>query len=143
MNEAADAPTPSEARQISEKFLLGDLIRVFMTEFKSMPPVSFGMLPEAEQKKIIDRVTQALTEAVRETVQIIAATGRPAVQADIESVLFKDGIKVVLKMSKHMADRHHIADAEGQGVMLVLPMYEQHLGGDMPKADPDQLSFNE
>lgn len=71
-------------------------------------------------------------------VQIIAGKTRPTAQAEIESVLFKDGVKVVLTFSKSAADRHAIADAAGNSVLLVLPDYESVLGGDAPKADKDQ-----
>lgn len=121
----------------SARFLTGDLIKVCIEQLRQQQ-VPWGALPEKEQQETIDRVTVVCSKAAREAVKIIAGLGRPAVQAEIESTTFKDGIKVVLTMSKQQADRHAIADATGSGVLLVLPKYDAIAGGAPPKADPDQ-----
>jgi hypothetical protein len=122
---------------ISEKFMLGDLLKAIMSEIRQQS-VPWGALPEKDQQKVIDRVTDNTKKCVRECVRIIAAKTRPTVQADIESVLFKDGVKVTLTFSKAAADRHAIADAAGAGVLLILPDYKAVEAGDAPKADKDQ-----
>jgi hypothetical protein len=45
---------------------------------------------------------------------------------------------VTLTFSKGAADRHAIADAAGAVVLLLLPRYDEVLGGDVPRADKDQ-----
>ncbi len=127
----------AESVAISEKFLLGDLLKVCMQEIRLMP-FGWGMLPEKDQQNIIDRLTDRVTEAVRQTVKIIAADSRPHLMADVESVTFKDGIKCQLLVSKQASDRHELADATGTMVLIVLPHIEHHLGGDAPVADKDQ-----
>lgn len=122
---------------VSEKFLFGDLLKIMMAEIRQIS-IPWGALPEKEQQKVIDRVTERTEEVVREVVRIIASAARPTVQADVESVMFKDGVKVTLTFSKAAADRHAIADAAGSQVLLVLPNYGAALGGDAPKADKDQ-----
>lgn len=123
--------------EISEKFLLGDLLKVVMQEIRQMP-FAWATLPEKDQQKIIDRVTDKAREAVRQTVKIIAADARPHLVADVEQVVFKDGIKAVLSIAKQAADRHELSDAVGQMVLIVLPHVEKHLGGEKPEADKDQ-----
>lgn len=134
-----DAPAPEVVTPeiSSARFLTGDMIKVCMGEIRQQQ-VAYSMLPEKEQQKIIDRVTEVCSKAGRQAARIIAGLGRPAVQAEIESVTFKDGIKVVITMSKTQADRHAIADATGNSVLLVLPAYDAIAGGEPPKADPDQ-----
>jgi len=132
--------TPAERealKSISEKFLFGDLLKFMMGEIRQQA-VPFNVLTEKEQQKFFYRVTERTEKTVREVVQIIAGKARPTAQAEIESVLFKDGVKVVLTFSKSAADRHAIADAAGNSVLLVLPDYEAVLGGDGPKAEKDQ-----
>jgi len=125
----------------SARFLTGDLIKVCVAEIRQQQ-IPWGALPEKEQQKVIDRVTDVCSKASREAVKIIAGLGRPSVQAEIESVTFKDGIKVVLTMSKSQAERHAIADAQGDGVLLVLPDYDAVAGGEPPKPDrPDTLTL--
>lgn len=127
----------SETIKVTEKFLLGDLLKVCMSEIKLMP-FALGMLPEKDQQKVIDRMTDKVTDAVRQVVKIIAADGRPHLVADVESVTFKDGIKCQLLIAKQSADRHELADATGTMVLIVLPHIERHLGGEPPVADKDQ-----
>lgn len=129
--------TNDETIKISEKFLLGDILKAVMAETRQMP-FAWAVLPEKDQQKIIDKITFKVTEAVRQTVQIIAADSRPHLVADVESVMFKDGIKAVLTIAKQSADRHELADATGTMVLIVLPHVEKHLGGEPPKADKDQ-----
>ncbi len=129
--------TNDETIKISEKFLLGDILKATMMELKLMP-FSWATLPEKDQQKIIDKLTQKVTEAVRQAVLIIAADARPHLVADVESVTFKDGIKAVLQIAKQSVDRHELADATGTMVLIVFPHAEKHLGGEPPKADPDQ-----
>ncbi len=126
-----------ETIKISEKFLLGDLLRVILGPVKSMP-VGWGSLPEADQEKLLDEITEKVTESVRQTVLIIAADARPHMKAVLESVTFKDGIRAVTQVQKDSADRHDLADAQGDMVLLVLPNSSKYLGGDLPTPDPDQ-----
>jgi len=127
----------TQAATISEKFLLGDLIKACLAEIRQMP-FAWGVLPEKDQQKIIDRLQAKISEAVRQTVQIIAADARPALHAEVESVTFKDGIKAIMQISKSCADRHELADSTGQSVLIVLPQMDKYLGGDMPVPEKDQ-----
>ena len=123
--------------EISEKFMLGSLLKLMIGEIK-LQSVPWGALPENEQQIVINRVTARCEKAIRETVQIIASKARPSVIANVESVMFKDGVKVTLTFPKSMSDRHAIADAAGDDVLLVLPQYDEVLQGDKPKADKNQ-----
>lgn len=129
--------TDPEGLKISEKFLLGDLMRFLVQEIKLMP-MGWGVLPEAKQKEVLDRMTDRVTDAVKQTVNHIASNNRPHLLCELESVLFKDGIKAVLGIGRHQDDRHMLADAQGGTVLLVLPQVDKHLGGDRPKPEPDQ-----
>lgn len=125
---------------ISEKFMLGDLLKFMVGEIKSLS-VPWGALPEKDQQKVIDRLTEKTTDTVRECVRVIAAKARPTVEADIESVLFKDGVKVTLTFSKTQGDRHAIVDAAGGAVLLILPDYAAVEAGDGPQAQKDQAEL--
>jgi hypothetical protein len=129
--------TNKETIEIAQKFLLGDLIKVAINEIKRMP-FAWGVLPEKDQQKVIDTITDKFTSAVRQAVMHIAADGRPHLVADVDSVTFKDGIKCQLTVAKQSADRHELADATGTMVLIVLPNIQKHLEGDIPKASPDQ-----
>lgn len=123
--------------EISEQFLLGDLLKLLMGEIKQLD-APFASLPEKRQKQIAERVQERAKAGVEEVVRIVAGKGRPVVRASIESVLFKDGVKVTLTFGRQQADRHAIADAAGAGVLLVLPQYELALEGGGAKDDKAQ-----
>ena len=135
--KAAAKQEAAYVAEVSEKFLFGDLQKLIIGEMKLLA-APWDKTPEKEQKKVIDRVKERTEKAVREVVAIIAGKARPTVSADIESVLFKDGVKVTLTFSRAEADRHAIADASGGCVLLVLPDYASALGGEPPKAEKDQ-----
>lgn len=126
--------------QISERFLLGDLVKMVINELKQLQ-LGWGMTPERQQELIIERVTNNVRNAVIDVTKIIAANGRPHLEAEVEQVVFKDGIKAVLQISKTMAERHVLSDAVGSMVLIVIPEIDKHLGGDAPKADKNQLDI--
>ena len=130
--------TFTDAPLIAEKFLLGDLIKFLLGEIKQLPPVSFSMLPEAQQQQIIDRLQEHTTEAVRQTVKIIAGRGITNVAGEIAGVNFKAGVVCTINVSKQDANRLALADSIGAPVLIVMPEYAAAFGGDMPKATPDQ-----
>lgn len=62
----------------------------------SMP---FTMLRQAEQQAVLDRVTDDIREILSEAIDLIASNARLSFRAEVEQVLFKDGIKATLKMA--------------------------------------------
>lgn len=134
----ADISKPTEdAINIGKKFLLGDLIRFCVDEMKKLP-MGWAVLPEKQQKEVIDRLAESCEKAVTQVVELIAANDRPHVICSLESVTFKDGVKMQLEISKMAANRHELADAQGSMVVLVIPRVSDHLQGDRPKPMPDQ-----
>lgn len=136
---------------VSEKFMCGDIIKATLKHVKTMEK-PYGALSEYEQNSLIAQIVYDVREAVRQGALIIAAADRPTVQAEVESVTFKDGIKAVLKVSKLSEERHDLADATGCRVLIVIPNAEQHLGGEVTadkkqktlpgvEVDPRQLSI--
>lgn len=131
-------PQPSEAAvNIAAKFMRGDLLQFLVQEIKLIP-MGWQVLPEEKQAEVLERMDERVTEAVKKTVEIIAANDRPFILATLDSVTFKDGISMKLDIAKMEANRHELADAQGGVVMIVLPKVGDHLGGDRPKAQPNQ-----
>ncbi|MTI13809.1 DNA translocase FtsK [Sansalvadorimonas verongulae] len=125
------------AIDVAETTMLGDLIKVVVDEMKAMPDV-WQKLPEVQQQEVIDRVQKQCQSAVVQAVHIIASQDRATLNATVDTVTFKDGVKAVLKMPGNTPGRHDLADAEGEIVMIVIPETEAYLGGETPEADPDQ-----
>jgi hypothetical protein len=127
----------ASAVDVAEATLLGDLIEVCIDELKASQDV-WQKLSERGQQDALFRVRLRCEAAVRKAVRIIAAADRPTIFATLEQVTVKDGIKAVLKLDKHDAQRHELVDATGRQVLIVVASAEQHLGGEGPKPDADQ-----
>lgn len=136
MEENPNKPS-EETVKIAERFLFGDLMKFMVQEIRQLP-MGWQVLPEKQQKEVLDRMEGRTDEAVRRVVQIIAANDRPHILATLDSVTFKDGISMKLDISKLAANRHELADAQGGVVMIVLPKVDDHFGGDRPKPQADQ-----
>lgn len=126
-----------DAIAIAKKTMLGDMIKFCVDEIKKVP-MGWGVLPEAKQKDVIDRLAYECERAVERVVYLIASNDRPHIIASLESVTFKDGVKMALEINKMDANRHELADAQGGNVVIVIPRISDHLVGDRPKAEPDQ-----
>ncbi|MDE2103260.1 MAG: DNA translocase FtsK, partial [Patescibacteria group bacterium] len=124
--------------EVAEQVMAGDLLRALVDEIRNLKD-PWAKTPEKRQAETIDRLTRQVETAVKSAVGIMAANGRQVAKGEIESVTFKDGIKVVLQVPKFDAHRHDIADAQGRTVMLVIADHEQFMGGVADvRPDPDQ-----
>lgn len=131
--------TPSVQVTTAET-MAGDLLMALIDEMRTAPDV-WAKMPEKQQGEIIDRLRDRVTWNVEQAVALIASDDRPTVAAIVESVTFKDGVKAVLKMSCSEG-AHHLADAEGDKVLVVISGADQYTGGtEGVEPDPDQTSI--
>ena len=82
---------------------------------------------EEAQGEVIDRLRLQVEDAVRECVATIAADKCEAARVTIESVTFKDGVKIVLQGLTTSAT-HAVADEVGKQALLVLCDPEMFVG---------------
>lgn len=111
-------PEEQLARSIAKEFLLGEIIKVAMRQVRTLS-MPFTMLRQAEQQAILDRVTDDIREILKEAIDVIASNARLSFSAEVEQVLFKDGIKATLKMDRG-EHAHAIADIAGGFVTVVI-----------------------
>lgn len=148
MNIQSEGESVSEDTVITEVAvqendrIAADLLNALLQEIRLMPK-PWEQIGEDEQGETIDRLRKRVCESVRDAVYAISSDQRVTVRATVESVTFKDGIKVVVTMGKHMEGRHDIADATGQDVLMVLADPSAYMVGvhDI-KPDPDQNELN-
>jgi hypothetical protein len=119
-----------------------DLLQALVQEVRLLPDV-WPKLPKAKQDDVIERLRKRVDSCVRMAVHLIASEGRAVADATLEQVTFKNGIKVVLKLSKQSAARHELADAEGKLCLIVVAHADDHLGGmDGVTGEADQRSMD-
>jgi hypothetical protein len=98
-------------------------------------------MKEGEQKRVLGTVAADCRKAVQDAIDIIASNARLTFPAAVDQVVFKDGVKCVLTLSKS-PDAHSLADAEGSYVTIVIEERSKLLQeGDALAVDADQKSL--
>jgi len=104
--------------EFAREFLLGSMIKAATKHLKTLA-VPWTSLKENEQKRVLDAVHLDCRLAVRDAIDIIAGNERQTFTAAVDQVVFKDGVKCVLTLSKS-PEAHSLADAEGSYVTIVI-----------------------
>jgi hypothetical protein len=113
------------------------LLQALLLELKMQSP-RFATLNEESQSEVIDRLRLQVDDAVREAVATIAAEKCESARVTIESVTFKDGVKIVLT-GVATTGVHAVADEVGSQALLVLCDPEAFVGDlDTVKPTPNQ-----
>lgn len=129
--------TDSDIVLLASDTMKGDLITALVDELKAAPNV-WPKLSQQQQDEVIFRFERRVGAAIREAVRMIASDNRPSIEATLEQITAKDGIKAVITLSKNHSQRHDLLDAVGQAVLIVVADAEPYSGGDRPKPEPDQ-----
>ena len=142
IESAAAAPPEGEAETSFEERLKGELfadLRETALRYIREQEARWSECSEARQRQIIADVDRGCEDMVRHAVRQIAAHQWPAIAANVEQVVFKDGIKTVLTIAANEPSRHELADRTGTPVMLVIadPSVFMTAKG-TTVADPDQ-----
>lgn len=123
---------------IAKETLTGDL-RDSALEWIRALPKPWAQLTEDEQTDVIESVTKRCVLAATKAVEEICADGRRVIQAEVESVTVKDGVKAVVKCIKTEENIVYLGMAEGSRVQIVQADLEPFSGERRPaKADPSQ-----
>lgn len=121
---------------VAEETMLGDLMNCIKEQVKALPK-PWQQLSESQQYDYLDRIEQQCRAAVTQAVNIIMSQGKVTVEAIVEQVTFKDGVKVVMKMMKGTTGVHDLADSEGQAVLIIVANTD-HLTRENGKPVPDK-----
>ena len=127
--------------QVAAATMQGDLVKCIVDELKLVDK-PWQALSETHQGEILDRLTKRTANLINDAVAILAAGDGISVDAEIDSVTFKKGAKIVLKASSDepsLLDLASHADESGQ-VKVVIVDSSQFVSDDstMPKAEADQ-----
>ena len=127
-----------ETSEITEKYLLGNLIKAVSAPFKELQ-VPFRALSEMEQATLLTRISETTREAVIEAVRCISSGDRTNFRATCDQVLFKsDGVKGTLSLF-NTPEAHELADYAGKTIMIVIEDGARYLDvGDATRGEADQ-----
>ncbi|GAA0623457.1 hypothetical protein [Thalassospira tepidiphila] len=137
MSETHEEVPENEVGAVVET-LKGDYSRAVCDWFRNAPK-TWQEMSEDEQKEFIARLSEHTENLIGQAIRAIARQGRTVIEAKLDQVTIKDGIKGVVTMSQHAEDRHALYDAQGLPVLIVVAgSKNQYTGGDMPQPEPDQ-----
>lgn len=118
-----------------------ELLKAMLGEMRLLPQV-WEKLSKKQQDEVIDRLRSAVEEQVTKAVMRLAAKERPTLAGIVEQVVYKDGMKAVLKFDKGDPARHELADATGQIVLLVVAAPKAETEGmDRIEGEEDQRAM--
>ena len=144
MDASTDTPTEiseEEIQDIAIETMLGDLMKSIITQYKALPK-SWQSMPKHQQQDVIWSTENTLRTAIEKTVSLIASNGFQTINAVVDQVTFKGGVKAVLTMAKGAEGVHEIADAEGSQINIVVPNTERFLSPEgLPEPDEDQADL--
>lgn len=139
MSEIAEVEQPTVS-EYAKEFLLGSLIKAATKHLKTLA-VPWIDLKEGEQQRVLEAIHTECRTAARDAIDIIASNARLTFPAAVDQVVFKDGVKCVLTLSK-TPEAHSLADAEGSYVTIVIEDRSKLLQeGDSMQIDKDQKSL--
>lgn len=132
----------ADGKAFAAEFLLGSIMKAATKHLKTLAKPWID-LKEGEQKRVLATVQQDCRHAVQDAIDIIASNARVTFQANVDQVVFKDGVKAVLTLAK--GDwAHSLADAEGGYVTIVIEERSKLLAeGDALEVDRDQKALFE
>jgi len=118
-----------------------DLLGALLDEIKILQD-PWQKLTHDKQNDVIYRLRMRVKHNVIQAVSIISNHDFPHCEAEVEQVVFKDGVKAVLQLPKHNNHVHELADRTSMRVMVVIADPEQFYGNvDAVEGDPDQADM--
>lgn len=121
--------------------LRGDLRDAMMDQLRNA--TSFSTIPEDKQKDILAAIDYAATELTRRAVVLLASDGQQQVQAKLEQITVKDGLKIVCTGVHTHDNLVLLGDAQGKQVLITLADAAKADGqrgpGYVDKDQPDML----
>lgn len=134
MEDAADAFAPVA------NVLRGDLRDAMLEQLRHA--TDFSKLPEAHQRDIATALDFAATEFTVKAVRLLASEGKTQVQAKLDQITVKDGLKIVCSGGFTHDALVLLGEAQGKQVLITVADSEAFDGQrSEAKVDPDQPEF--
>lgn len=133
--------TDHDIENLASKTLTGD-VRDFLLDRLKTQKKPWEAMSESEQRDAINQCKDAALNLVKNTVKIISSAGRKVIEAVVESMTVKDGIKATLKCTNTFDALHELGGATGQIVLIVTSGVEDFTGEKAPATPtPDQADL--
>lgn len=125
--ESVSEKVSQEEVDLAADTLTGDIRDALLDNIKNMQK-PWQQLTENQQKGVAIAVEDMAKNVVRKAVTIIAKQGRTVIQASLEKITIKDGIKAEVALSQFSEHRHALCDSQGKAVLIVVADAEEFTG---------------
>ena len=98
--------------ELTETTMLAALMNCILEQLRELPK-AWDEMGETDQDDFLTRIELQCRATVVTAVKIISTLNRTCIEAKVDSVTFKDGVKVVMKLNSSCEGKHDLADAEG------------------------------
>lgn len=143
MTEAEARDAAQDTLAIAADTMAHDFVAAFLQELRGMPD-HWARINAERQQAILEKLKEKIRAGTGRAVQIMLRSEFPAVQADLESITWKNGLSASLKIPKDALYRHQVCDAVGTAVLVVVADPGRWFGRmDEIKAKDDQLDMFE
>jgi hypothetical protein len=138
MNNETPAIKPVIAAQAS---LGKDLLIAMVEAIRKTSPAAWSSMAQEQQQDVIDGLAHRIQVHVVQAVSTLAQAEHIVIEAHVDSVTFKDGVKATLTAMKGDG-AHQLADAQGSSVLVVITDATKYLETmDQVRGDADQRSL--
>jgi gas vesicle protein len=136
---------PSVSEEVSEnemdiaaETLSGDVRDAILDRIRNLQK-PWQQMVEYEQRTLTSDINNVAENLVRKAVNIIGRQGRTVIQATLEKITIKDGIKAEISVSQFSEHRHQLCDSQGKAILIVVADAEEFTGERGPaEIDKDQ-----
>ena len=132
-----DTPTSVLAHEL----LVHDLVNAGLFELKNLHS-PYGKLNEGQQQEVIDRLSEAATEAVHNAIAIISSRNVSTIEVTMKEVKFNSKqLTLTSIVDAKDPNRHDLIDSAGRLCLLVMAPDDYAEGLDFIQPDRDQAEF--
>lgn len=116
-----------------------DFLSALLDEIRTLPS-PWHKMNKRQQDEVIDRLRARIEENVDKMIMVVCSEDRPCLVGHVEKVEFKGGVKASINLSRDNPNRHQLADAVGQEIMIIVSeSVEAYTGGMYDiQGEPDQ-----
>lgn len=126
---------------LAHELLVHDLVNAGLFELKNLHS-TYGKLNEGQQQEVIDRLSEAATEAVHNAIAIISSRNVSTIEVTMKEVKFNSKqLTLTSIVDAKDPNRHDLIDSAGRLCLLVMAPDDYAEGLDFIQPDRDQAEF--
>jgi hypothetical protein len=122
---------------LSEQILIGEMMKLVVDELRAAP-MAWQKMKEDKQAENIFRIQMRVEDMVRNAVGVLAAGDRVQVKGAIDSITYKDGAKVVIKVGSSEENFSDLGRCANKLAIIAIVDMSRYGGAERVQPEPQQ-----